>query len=213
MRNLIDRLKMFNAKERFLLIGQILGNTAFQPSETFLDELRAELSIEMPPAEKMFAAMDYHLDWIYAAVAMSDTTADNVQYPDASQGVNGTQEDVDFLLAWQHDNSFQLVVIEAKGVTGWTNKQIESKAERLEFIFGKSGQKIANVTPHFVLMSPRNSLNLRKNVFPEWMCPGGRFHWMELKNIDNFGTHRVGRLHGKNGKKYDGWRVYERRTC
>jgi hypothetical protein len=201
---------MFNAKERFFLIGQILGNTSFQPSEIFLDELRAELPIEIPPAEKMFAAMDYHLDWLYAAVAMSDTAEDNVHYPDAPIGVKGTQEDVDFLLAWQHDNSFHIVIIEAKGVTSWTNKQIESKAERLRDFFGNDGQKIDNVTPHFVLMSPRKSVDLRKNVCPEWMCPGGQFHWMELKNSDNYGTHRVGRLPGKNRKKYDGWKVFAR---
>jgi predicted ATP-grasp superfamily ATP-dependent carboligase len=64
MQNLIKYLKDFNSKERFFLVGQILGN----PSFTLASEFREKLSdlLEIPIPADALSAMDYHIDWLYA---------------------------------------------------------------------------------------------------------------------------------------------------
>ena len=114
--------------------------------------------------------MDYHLDWLYAALVI---TRDGVEGLHASPGgpddpvgnVNANQEDVDFLVAFDDGDVTHIVLIEAKADTGWTNKQMTSKATRLSRIFDPSIDPLApevarnaaafpGVRPHFVLTSP-----------------------------------------------------------
>jgi len=72
------------------------------------------------------------------------------------------------------------VLLEAKGVTGWTNKQLKSKRGRLEKMFTSDilGQ---GIQPHFVLISPKESTDLEREGSLDWMCPGGKFPWLRLK--------------------------------
>ncbi len=67
--NLIDNLKSFNRKERFYLIGQMLGNPEFRMDENQLDEISKLIKVKIP--SEYFAAMDYHLDWIYASLFLT----------------------------------------------------------------------------------------------------------------------------------------------
>ncbi|WP_235630015.1 hypothetical protein [Aeromonas veronii] len=57
---LIKNLKSFNRKERFYLVGQMLGNPDFRMDDKQLDEISRLIGLTIP--REYFAAMDYHLD-------------------------------------------------------------------------------------------------------------------------------------------------------
>ena len=113
MTNLIKILESFNRKERFFLIAQALGcsnggEPAFSLSDSFrqlLDE-KLELTnigaaIPQEPA-MVFVAMDYHLDWLQAALILAHTSQDEkFEFDNEGQIIMGTQEDVDLLVAFK----------------------------------------------------------------------------------------------------------------
>ncbi|WP_349918403.1 hypothetical protein [Aeromonas veronii] len=67
--DLIENLKSFNRKERFYLVGQMLGNPEFRMDDKQLDEISRLIGFKIP--REYFAAMDYHLDWIYASLYLT----------------------------------------------------------------------------------------------------------------------------------------------
>ena len=69
MMTLLEHLESFNRKERFFLIGEALGNRAFQLSTDFRTRLSEAFGIE--PPSSAFVAMDYHLDWIHASLFLT----------------------------------------------------------------------------------------------------------------------------------------------
>lgn len=178
MQNLIQYLTAFNSKERFFLAGQILGNPKFTITSLFREKLNNMLNISIP--EDAFSAMDYHLDWIYAALNLAKDGNVNKIYSNADGVIKAQQEDIDWLIAFKNQEVFHLVLIEAKGVGGWTNKQLKSKANRFEQIFGNIGHKWPGVKPHFILMSPKQSFGLITSEWPQWMAPEGSVKWIEL---------------------------------
>ncbi|WMN59590.1 hypothetical protein NI389_15640 [Pseudoalteromonas xiamenensis] len=175
--DIIEQLAAFNSKERFYLLGYILGNRSFSPSSEFLSQLEEALGISFPDA--LFCAMDYHLDWIYAALCK--TYQPQSLYNNNHGEVKGQQEDVDFLIAFERNRHVHLICIEAKGVTGWSNAQTISKADRLRTIFGAIGKNWLNVTPYFVLMSPTRPQKLTIAPLLGWATsPPSGYHWIEL---------------------------------
>jgi hypothetical protein len=102
------------------------------------------------PEDKVFAAMDYHLSWLHAALSdeqprCGDPRKDwraNVALardglPAARHAVENNQEDVDFILAYEHRSDGAtspttfVILVEAKGVTSFHEKQNASKLPRL----------------------------------------------------------------------------------
>ena len=69
MTSLMELLESFNRKERFFLIGDALGNRAFQLSNDFRARISEAFGIE--PPSSAFVAMDYHLDWIHASLFLT----------------------------------------------------------------------------------------------------------------------------------------------
>ena len=163
--SLIDNLKSFNRKERFYLIGQMLGNPEFRMDKIQLDEISRLIGITIP--SEYFAAMDYHLDWIYASLFLTQehdektfprNFIDNNKKVDLQ--ISGTQEDVDFLLAFvDHENTTHIVMIEAKGDSYFSNAQLNSKNKRFKAIFGDE-DTWPNVRPHLLLCSPKEPQNV-----------------------------------------------------
>ncbi len=76
---------------------------------------------------------------------------------------------------------YHLIFIEAKGDTSWTNKQLKSKAERLEKIFGYRGDNWNEVKPYYLIMSPRPSKNLDTSGLPLWMIKNDDLVWLPLE--------------------------------
>jgi hypothetical protein len=159
---------MFNSKERFFLVGQVLGNREFKPSSQFLKKLSQVIGISIP--KNVFSAMDYHLDWLYASLVINEE-GQQKKYSNEKRIIRAQQEDVDYILAFEVNGMCNIILIEAKGVTAWSNKQLTSKAKRLKKIFGAKGNKWSNIKPYFVLMSPRKPENLEYSGWPDWMCP------------------------------------------
>lgn len=177
MEGLIERLRRFNRKERFYLIGRALGNQAFTLSEEFRQTLGKELALDIP--RDAFVAMDYHLNWLYAALLLATAEAGRAIPHDLEPSIAGNQEDIDLLIAYDEDRITRAVLVEAKGATGWTNKQLMSKASRLKTIFDEDGNRWDTVQPRFVIASPRRPRLLNDTGWPSWMKNPVR--WIELR--------------------------------
>ena len=72
-RNIIERLKMFNRKERDHLMKFALCKDPGEP------ELNSEIWREVagekalfPPSKRIFWGMDYHLNWLFAALKTAE---------------------------------------------------------------------------------------------------------------------------------------------
>ena len=202
--DLIDLLERFNRKERFYLIGEALNNRCFNLSDDFRERLRCLIGLEEPIPSSAFAAMDYHLDWIAAAIRQFMHGDSDGMYENEESGgrklVTGTQEDIDFLAAFKgEDGIHHLIFLEAKGYTRWDNKQMHSKAERLSLIFGGTGDKCDGVRPYLCLASPRRPQRLDYTSWPRWWknedgCP----YWLEMKVPEE--RLRVARWDADHGK-------------
>ncbi|MFM4941642.1 hypothetical protein ACEUC3_00120 [Aeromonas bivalvium] len=158
---LIETLKSFNRKERFYLIGQMLGNPEFRMNDNQLYEISDLIGLTIP--RKYFAAMDYHLDWIYASLYLTKNNSKSCVERnfieengiETDYQISGTQEDVDFLLAFVDEKKItHLVMIEAKGDSYFSNGQLDSKNKRFKAIFGNENTW-PNVRPHFIICSPK----------------------------------------------------------
>lgn len=177
--DLIALLRSFNRKERQILLSEVLrpeeGEEAFSLDAGFRKRLGGKIGVAVPA--DAYVAMDYHLDWLAMALYLAAT-------PDPPERIcndglfEANQEDVDLLVAFEAADGAHLALIEAKGVTGWTNAQQDSKARRLRRIFGDvSGL----ATPHFVLMSPKRPAGIEASDWPGWMRrPDGEPYWLEL---------------------------------
>ncbi len=207
MEEIITNLKSFNRKERFYLIGTITGDREPTLSDEFRDKLNNIFSLKIP--KDAFAAMDYHIDWISASLIMS-FEADKYQngiYPNDSRIITANQEDVDFIISYYENNLCHIIMLEAKAATGWTNKQMDSKAERLEKVFGIEGNKWPNVTPHFVIISPKPPRQLHIDKWPNWMKQDGYIRWIELKMPDNLQMITRCDERGEISKDGNYWRI------
>ena len=121
--------------------------------------------------------MDYHLDWLQIAMwfRKKDEMPQDKKIPmccrNESMLIEGTQEDIDLLIAFddpEKTDIVHLVLVEAKGDTPWKNDQLNSKARRLSRIFG-SETVPKDVTPYFVMMSPSEPKKIRVDTWPCWM--------------------------------------------
>lgn len=181
MNTLIHNLSRFNRKERFHLIGLALGNPRFTLSSDFRTSLQHVLGTKLPAVEgDAFVAMDYHLDWLFASLylAHNEITKDPPSRNHAE--VSGTQEDLDCIIAYEVGDKVHVILLEAKGATRFSNRQMTAKADRLAVIFGPNGKRWLNVIPHFVIASPRRPLRLNSSRWPGWMRGERELPWIKL---------------------------------
>jgi hypothetical protein len=213
VKDLLDNLRAFNSKERFFLVGEVLGNRNFTPTEEFRQKLGNELGGMSIPADA-FSAMDFHIDWLYASLKLAKDGEPLEPYSSKHEGhqvIKGQQEDIDWIIAFRDGKKHHIILIEAKGVTGWTNKQMDSKAKRFKAIFGKTGDNWPDIEAHFLMMSPeRPPKELVNDEWPNWMNPGGRIHWLQLKVAK--GLKSVVRCNGDRKKDSSGefWKTAPR---
>lgn len=186
MSDLIENLSQFNRKERFHLLAEALG---MQRMENQLDPLFASrlsklTGLKVPP--RVFLAIDYHLDWLYAALQITqvEKLASDVKWnpasprenvfsrgPEGRRRIYRTPQDIDLLIAYDEPETkiVQLLLVEAKFDTSWSNSQLEKKARHLSRIFGSDENEWAEVAvPHFLIASPREPKNLKREILPAW---------------------------------------------
>jgi len=128
--------------------------------------------------------------------------------------IAGSQEDVDLLLAWD-DPVPRLVLIEAKGYTGWSNKQLASKARRLGAVFTDDVR--ARVDVHIMLAGPKPSAGLDTSSWPTWMKTETRVHFLKIPDPGlQWGVRRsdpeeTSNARGEQRKVWHSWRPVQRR--
>lgn len=129
--------------------------------------------------------MDYHLDWLVGAMAMlSGPGTGRGPQPNAERLVEGTQEDMDLVVAFGET----LILIEAKGESSWSNAQFHSKIERLAAL-RESALVPPSLKVFVVLMSPRGAGGLtpqQGNAWPTWLCPDGVLRHVTLEMPQSF---------------------------
>ncbi len=176
---LLSLLESFNRKERFFVVNGALGG--FKLSVQFRKTLASAFGPPVP--EDAFVAMDYHLDWLHAALELHRDGKQGGTFPNLPENrvANGNQEDVDLLVAFQDGINVSVLLIEAKAGAAWSNSQMESKSRRYEAIFGGDGRRYEPVQPQFGLMSPTRPTYLRSDTWPAWMRPSEQSRWIEMK--------------------------------
>ena len=177
MSDLIEHLRSFNRKERFILLREALGSDTL--GGAFRERLGEAIGVEVPASA--FVAMDYHLDWLQMALYL----AANPSPPERIRNdalVSGNQEDADLIVAFEGDSATHVVLVEAKVETSWTNSQLKSKAKRLSRIFGEGRPGVHLATPYYVLASPEPPPpGISTAKWPDWMKPRDEPVWIELE--------------------------------
>ena len=176
MSELLEITQRFNRKERYFVVTEAQGSP-LRLGESFRQELSRVAGVPVPP--DAFIATDFHLDWLYAALEMAAGLPEGEPRLNSEGGVTGTQEDIDLLVAFGRGPITRLLLVEAKGATGWTNKQLQSKAERLKILFPEPTRRVV-AEPSFVLCSPREPRRVDVSGWPHWMAPDGAPRWMRL---------------------------------
>lgn len=175
-------LASFNRKERYLLFEWALDRQGFPLGDSFRESLYASTELRVP--ERSFVAMDYHLDWIYAALAWhaGDIRPGEVNRSKQTLELTATQQDVDALIGWTDgSDASHLILLEAKAYSGWNNKQLQHKANRLAAIFGDEGDRWPDVTPLLLLVGPKPSKGIDVAKWPTWMK---RYRTLDLPKPD-----------------------------
>jgi hypothetical protein len=179
MNAFVEHLKTMNRKERYYLVKWATG---FVLCDDFRRELGQAIGVRVPP--DAFAAMDFHLNWIYAALvltSLNDVTKKVHPNPDVVPGnnetgiVRGNQEDVDLVVAFEHHGQNHLVMVEAKGVTAWSPEQLGHKVRRLDTIFNAKYRRL--VQPHLIAVSPHHLPPLTAQItkhWPDWVWAKGK---------------------------------------
>lgn len=171
MASLIDALTAFNRRERHILVGWVLDRSTFPMGHEFRDALSRE--IEIPVPADSFVAMDYNLNWLLGALLWSQRMVD-VDEPQPSAKHAGIDlkdnSDSDVIVAFARGPKSHVVLVEAKGYTGWDGTQFKRKCARLGTIFGKTADRFPDVVPHWVFVSPKPLSNkeLLSHMHP-WM--------------------------------------------
>ena len=108
---LINYLRSFNRKERYILIEDAIGTGTFRLDTGFRERLGNLLDLIVPgdvarflgettiPCDA-FVAMDYHLDWLHVALYLADVP-EPAQVIPKPEGFSATQIDVDLLVAFE----------------------------------------------------------------------------------------------------------------
>ncbi|MEI2621675.1 MAG: hypothetical protein V9G09_13170 [Candidatus Nanopelagicales bacterium] len=134
-------LSKFNRKERFFVAVDAAGGDheelhapSLQLTDAFREKLEAAIGIPVPV--HAWASIDYHLNWLHAALQwkanpglLHEKTIRNDRFAaDGLELVLRNQEDIDLIVAWTAPcGGLMVVLVEAKAYGRWTNKQVGHK--------------------------------------------------------------------------------------
>ena len=241
MSSLIENLKRFNSKERYFLVDYATKG-GFELSDKFREDVSKALNLELPESPT-FVAMDYHLDWLLASLVLEkfpgwelyedkdlpkfqnqktdiEATQEDEDLPKFKKlenDIEATQEDIDFIIAFDKGEETHIVLLEVKGVTGWTNKQLNSKAvhlDKIDKILDSDEKCYQGVFFHFAIFSPKKPTErLKLTKGPKWMKSkandevvwiklplGTKDLPLEIKDLWKVERCDKDRKRGKNGK-------------
>jgi len=224
---IIKNLHNFNRKERDHLMKFALSEDPTRPflSKGLWKALRQAGCELQPNPEDMFVGMDYHLNWLFAALVVPDAyESDGIDrlhntwsgFPGKQGGsqprpIQNNQQDVDLLIAMPHGKrNLHLYLIEAKLDSGWTSKQFLRKVKRLDAIREAAIQRKPSLQVHwnFLLASPKEP---KRKAFspenlselPEWIS--AKWSSAHHKHVQ-FGPEKVYRVKRESSKGWH-WQV------
>ena len=177
MSALVEHLRSFNRKERFILLREALGDHTFLLDDDFRRRLEQCVGLTIP--QDAFVAMDYHLDWLQMSLYLAANPSPTQPMPNDGL-VTATQRDVDLLVAFDEGATTHLLLLEAKMETAWNSEQLRKKAKRLRCIFGPDRPGTDQVDLRLVLLSPGEPTLPDSIKWPDKMKPKGKPLWMEL---------------------------------
>ena len=159
-------------------MGAALDNPEFRLGDKYALKLSESFDLDVP--SNSWVAMDYHLDWIAAALHVTHKKRPHGKRWPNDGIVEGNPEDVDLIVGFENAGTTILLLVEAKAETTWTNSQQQSKADRLSEIFGPEADRYPGVQPHFALTSPKRPEKLNASCWPSWMAPEGCPIWFPM---------------------------------
>lgn len=197
---IIQNLHDFNRKERDHLIKFALcGEKPPKPaiSAHLWRLVRLEKGAKRPLPRNMFLGMDYHLNWLYAALMVDRSSkvkkigdlsnkwkapGNEREFDEVVRPIQPNQQDVDLLLVYyKKPKQIHIVLIEAKLTSGWDSAQFASKIARINAIKVEAENRLGRSVEQswrFYLASPANegpSLEQfsEENVqaLPDWVAP------------------------------------------
>jgi len=173
---LTNALSALDSHERPILLQWATGQR-FAVAEHLRASLGAALDLEVPA--DAFVAMDYNLDWLYAATRWhrDESVGSSKQAWPSGGELTASGEDIDLVIAWDKPSP-HVLLLEAKGFTGWSNSQLASKVQRLAVIFDEETRAAIDV--HFLLVGPAATRGVTTDGWPEWLLKDGRLHFQEL---------------------------------
>ncbi|AVP96611.1 hypothetical protein C7S18_05070 [Ahniella affigens] len=182
---LIRNLKLLNTKERdhLMRLAYLGQSTDYSTASVFLsaelDQCLRELGLGLSShARCVFAGMDYHLDWLFAAawLAMKSSSWSPpeaipmipIEPYKAVEGIKaiytdfrpitGSQEDIDLVVVYDDGTKLTLLFVEAKGSAAFNWVQLARKLIRLDRILVKSkmaAQGNGLFDFHMILAAPK----------------------------------------------------------
>jgi hypothetical protein len=147
--DIAETLKLFDRKERHLVIQNCLGQAATKLCKTFCNDLAGTIGSRLQSSIRPDAwwAADYHLEWLAGApVWHTEHGPEDRERPrkNGDDLIRGNQEDIDPIVASGGD----VILLEAKGHLSWGNPQLTSKIRRLSTLCDRdSGWRV--VIEHF----------------------------------------------------------------
>jgi hypothetical protein len=219
--HLEHRLALFNAKEPFTLIQRVLG-VKVEPHADFLHEILKACNITAKP-ENVFCGMDFHLDWLYAALMINPLTEELLPLaPDATGQfpMTGSQLDADFVICFtEHDGAGKaethLLLIEAKGVGAWDTAQMMTKLKQYRAM-KPAFERNPGVRPRLILMSPKDPFESPTRQSGGFLSAlksfedFGEIRWIELKMEETFKVIRCNDKGHPNGISPTHWKLRRR---
>ena len=149
-KSLTQCLEAFNRKERYWLIRNCCGNgddLALPLGSKFRSKLKDIDGLEDIDFENAWWAMDYHIDWLIAALTLyQEQNVGKIRIQNDRYKICGTQEDFDFIVCAGNT----LIFIEAKLSSGWDKTQLYKKLTRLISM----DELFKDIKKYFILVSP-----------------------------------------------------------
>jgi hypothetical protein len=174
-------------------------------------------------------AVDYHFDWLYAALHTDSLAFISNKFPVLPNGrsqepklqfIQGQQEDIDLIVSSGRD----VVLIEAKAFSEWDPKQIKSKIARLKLLCKDPGGIVHPEKPideqialHFVLLYQEGKNSPDPALWPKWTRRGsGELYTLKLmlslEQTDFLKVTRCDNGDRSKNNRHDFWRVVPNRA-
>jgi hypothetical protein len=202
--SIVENLRALNSKERFYLFTEAVGSDGLKISKRYLERIEKVFGIKI--TENYFAGIDFHLDWIYAALNVIDIKDYKMEYQNTDGCIVGNQEDIDLIIAYEDKGITHIIMVEAKCAGSWNNSQLESKSNRFKSIFNSIDADKIKI--HFLLTSPKMPIKIDKDILSEYMKTNGIIEWIPLTNVPKL--IRVTRIDKNTKNQYLKWMIKPR---